>query len=202
MHPFQRATCLPGRPLLLDEVFVLIPWLRAHIISTTLPAPSSLAQLFNSLITAFLSALSLTRPPLPLAAAYPPSLLLSPLLWLCLGHFSLMWSCCGSAHSKNPFLSALSILFYIGFCLFPLCFLCGFHLHWFAVSPLSGFVFFFNKPSTLPMTVHCRQTTTALTFNAWCSRCLSEPHQLWTSPLNTNVKYMQLKQISMWLPLK
>lgn len=62
--------------------------------------------------------------------------------------------------------------------------------------------FFLNKPLTLPMTEHCRQTNTALTFNAWCSKCVSEPHQLWTSWLNTNVKCMQLKQISMWLPLK
>lgn len=44
-----------GCSLLLDEVFVLIPWHRIHIISTTLSPPSSLEQRFNSLITAFLS---------------------------------------------------------------------------------------------------------------------------------------------------
>lgn len=74
VHLFQRMTCLPRRPLLLDEVFVLIPRHRVHIISTALSTPSTLEQLFHSLIADFLSVLHklniLLVPDSPTASAH------------------------------------------------------------------------------------------------------------------------------------
>lgn len=107
VHLFLRMTSPP----LLDEGFVSLPWRCVHIISTTLPAPSSLEQLFNSLIAAFLSVSHnlniLLVPDSPTASArsrlpsLPPSMHLSFLLLLCLVHFNLMWNCCVSAYSKK-----------------------------------------------------------------------------------------------------
>lgn len=137
---------LPGRSLLLDEVFVLIPWRRIHIISKTLSPPSSLEQRFNSLITAFLSVFHklniLLVPETPTASARCRL----PSLHPCVSLFYIVFLPTG-----KPIPFCCIHFFYIGFffsslCASPVAFIFIVLLSYW---PLEMFFFFFFNSLTL-----------------------------------------------------
>lgn len=130
-----------------DTAFTSSQQLFPHLLLKS-SATILLSRPFYQSFTNSTYCLSLNRPPLPLAAVYPPSIHVS------LSLFSDVILPTGKTHSflLYPF------FFILAFFLFSLCFPCGFHLHYFAVLLASGNVFVFLffkfinsvKPSTLP----------------------------------------------------